>query len=220
MGFKNLPSLGCKFVWNARMSLLSPKEITGINTKSSGGDECLLRRGKKCCENAANTSRFNAWFCLPLSLDFRWFLGRADYCRVQEYEFYYLQSRYYNPEVGRFLNADAFASTGQGLLGNNMLSYCQNNPITYADSTGMCAHTLYAPWMGDCSDCITYDVPLYEQGTLNLCWAYSQVMIEQFHSNQYPKMSQGAATVRAVSLAMRIKVLQVLGTRRDSLKIV
>ena len=26
---------------------------------------------------------------------------------------YYLQSRYYDPEVGRFINADAFASTGQ-----------------------------------------------------------------------------------------------------------
>ena len=83
-----------------------------------------------------------------------------------------------------------------------MLSYCQNNPITYADSTGMCAHTLYAPWMGDCSDCITYDVPLYEQGTLNLCWAFCQVMIEQFYSTQYPKISQVAAIVRAVSLAM------------------
>ena len=33
---------------------------------------------------------------------------------------YYLQSRYYDPEVGRFINADSFASTGQGLLGNNM----------------------------------------------------------------------------------------------------
>ena len=36
---------------------------------------------------------------------------------------YYLQSRYYNPEWGRFINADAYISTGQGLIGNNMFAY-------------------------------------------------------------------------------------------------
>ena len=49
---------------------------------------------------------------------------------------YYLQSRYYNPEIGRFLNADVYASTGQGLLGNNMFGYCGNNPVNYLDQTG------------------------------------------------------------------------------------
>ena len=51
-------------------------------------------------------------------------------------ELYYLQSRYYDPQVGRFINADAFTSTGQGLLGNNMFSYCQNSPVYYFDPTG------------------------------------------------------------------------------------
>ena len=50
--------------------------------------------------------------------------------------FYYLQSRYYDPVVGRFLNADAFVSTGQGILGNNMFAYCLNNPVIYADYKG------------------------------------------------------------------------------------
>jgi len=49
---------------------------------------------------------------------------------------YYLQSRYYNPEIGRFINADALVATGQGLLGNNMFAYCNNNPVNYLDSTG------------------------------------------------------------------------------------
>ena len=49
---------------------------------------------------------------------------------------YYLQSRYYNPEVGRFLNADALISTGQGVLGNNMFAYCGNNPVSRVDATG------------------------------------------------------------------------------------
>ena len=49
---------------------------------------------------------------------------------------YYLQSRYYNPEWGRFLNADGYVSTGTGLLGYNMFAYCNNNPIMYVDPSG------------------------------------------------------------------------------------
>ena len=56
---------------------------------------------------------------------------------------YYLQSRYYDPEVGRFLNADAFASTGQGLLGNNMFAYCLNSPVVFRDSSGHAVETVF-----------------------------------------------------------------------------
>jgi len=54
---------------------------------------------------------------------------------------YYLQSRYYNPQWGRFLNADTLVSTGQGNLGNNMFAYCLNNPVAYQDSAGTIACT-------------------------------------------------------------------------------
>ena len=54
---------------------------------------------------------------------------------------YYLQSRYYNPEWGRFINGDALATTGQGFLGNNMFAYCLNNPIAFADPNGEIAIT-------------------------------------------------------------------------------
>ena len=50
--------------------------------------------------------------------------------------FYYLQSRYYDPNTCRFINADGYASTGQGLMGYNMFAYCNNNPIINADPTG------------------------------------------------------------------------------------
>ena len=49
---------------------------------------------------------------------------------------YYLQSRYYDPEVGRFLNADALVLTAFGLVGINQFVYCINNPIRYHDSNG------------------------------------------------------------------------------------
>ena len=53
-----------------------------------------------------------------------------------ELEMYYLQSRYYDPMVGRFINADMLVSTGQGIIGYNMFAYCGNNSICRIDSVG------------------------------------------------------------------------------------
>ena len=53
-----------------------------------------------------------------------------------ESDLYYLQSRYYDPELGRFINVDSYASTGQGILSNNMFAYCGNNPIIHCDPSG------------------------------------------------------------------------------------
>ena len=50
--------------------------------------------------------------------------------------FYYLQSRYYDPTNHRFINADVYASTGQGFAGLNMFSYCYDNPVTGYDPSG------------------------------------------------------------------------------------
>ncbi len=49
---------------------------------------------------------------------------------------YYLQTRYYDAEVGRFLNADGYISTGQGVLSTNTFVYCLNNSISLRDDLG------------------------------------------------------------------------------------
>ena len=59
-----------------------------------------------------------------------------------ESSLYYLQSRYYDPEVGRFLNADNYISTGWGLLGYNTFAYCNNSPIVMVDSCGRTPETI------------------------------------------------------------------------------
>ena len=51
--------------------------------------------------------------------------------------FYWLNTRYYDPAIGRFINADSYASTGQGVLGHNMFAYCGNNPANRIDSEGL-----------------------------------------------------------------------------------
>ena len=117
---------------------------------------------------------------------------------------YYLQTRYYDAAVGRFINADGLTSTGQGLLGNNMYAYCLNNPISYTDPSGNVATlscidlTFKEGFVATYSshhinekrpkpnkrveDQIKYDVPLYDQGRYRLCWAYCQVMIEDYYN--------------------------------------
>ena len=53
--------------------------------------------------------------------------------------YYYLQSRYYNPEWGRFISPDSFdiiGSTTDDLYDNNLYSYCDNNPVMRVDDGG------------------------------------------------------------------------------------
>ena len=49
---------------------------------------------------------------------------------------YYLMTRYYDPEVCRFISADVYMTTGQGVLGGNMWAYCGNNPVNRYDDGG------------------------------------------------------------------------------------
>ena len=62
-----------------------------------------------------------------------WYRG---YVYDEEMELYYLQTRYYDAEVGRFISADMYMSTGQGALGHNMYAYCGSNPISNIDPNG------------------------------------------------------------------------------------
>ena len=61
------------------------------------------------------------------------------YVYDEETEFYYVQSRYYNPEIGRWINADTtdvlslpYYHPGQ----YNLFSYCNNNPVNDRDDDG------------------------------------------------------------------------------------
>ncbi|QVK19576.1 hypothetical protein KHQ81_06170 [Mycoplasmatota bacterium] len=45
----------------------------------------------------------------------------------------YLQSRYYNPEIGRFINADGIVGKKGVILSHNMYAYTLNNPVMGTD---------------------------------------------------------------------------------------
>ena len=64
--------------------------------------------------------------------------GATTVCEYDtETGFYYLNSRYYDPVEGRFLNADGVMSGASGSLqGNNLYAYCFNNPVNLTDDNG------------------------------------------------------------------------------------
>ena len=57
---------------------------------------------------------------------------------------YYLQTRYYDPTTGRFINADdtAFISSSGTAIGDNIYTYCENDPVNNVDYTGQWYHSL------------------------------------------------------------------------------
>ena len=56
--------------------------------------------------------------------------------------FYYLMSRYYDPVTHRFLNADGYFQSGDGILDTNMNAYCRNNPLNNIDKYGTLVTTI------------------------------------------------------------------------------
>ena len=82
---------------------------------------------------------YDAWGNHVITLDVDG-IGSLNPFRYRGYYFdeetglYYLQSRYYDAEVGRFINADG--QLNSGLLGKNLFANCLNNPVAYHDPEG------------------------------------------------------------------------------------
>ena len=60
--------------------------------------------------------------------------------------FYYLNSRYYDPAIGRFITADKFSTIKASsfeLTDKNLYAYCDNNPVNRTDDGGMFWDTVF-----------------------------------------------------------------------------
>ena len=64
--------------------------------------------------------------------------GQFVYVYDTDFNIYYLQTRFYDPEVGRFLNADdvEYLCASGTTLGGNLYSYCKGNPANSIDGNG------------------------------------------------------------------------------------
>ncbi|MBE6686970.1 MAG: RHS repeat-associated core domain-containing protein, partial [Ruminococcaceae bacterium] len=97
------------------------------------------------------------------------------YVYDNETGFYYLQSRYYDPAVGRFVNLDAFVSTGTGFGGFNMFAYCNNNPVMYVDPTGNFTFGISLNANVTCFFGASISIGIFgdDNGNFDIQWSYS-----------------------------------------------
>ena len=88
----------------------------------------------------AATYTYDAWGKCTVTNASGYTIGTQNPFRYRGYYYdtetslYYLQSRYYDPEVGRFINADG--QLNGGALGYNMFAYCENDPANGCDPYG------------------------------------------------------------------------------------
>ena len=123
--------------------------------------------------------RYDAWGVPTITMDntainiatvnpFRY----RGYYYDQETGLYYLQSRYYDPSVGRFVNADdvvMLTIINDIVLGLNLSSYVFNDPVNQKDSTGFIAHAIIGAITGALISALSYFVE-YWLGMRNLNW--------------------------------------------------
>ena len=67
-----------------------------------------------------------------------------------ETKYYYLQSRYYNPSIGRFINGDDSVMAGvvEGKIAHNIYTYCKNSLVMYRDDSGYVAANVIGAIIG------------------------------------------------------------------------
>ncbi len=109
--------------------------------------EIVDKDGKAVAEYA-----YDAWGNMLTEDNGKLTVGKLNPFRYRGYVYdeetglYYLQSRYYDPLSGRFLNADVYCDTCSGSpLSTNMFSYCENNAIMKYDVTGNDAWWIQSP---------------------------------------------------------------------------
>lgn len=61
----------------------------------------------------------------------------------EETGFIYLRARYYNPEIMRFITEDTYVGVLTNPLSQNRYSYCEGNPVNFADPTGQWLDTVF-----------------------------------------------------------------------------
>ena len=122
--------------------------------------------------------------------------------------FYYLQSRYYDPEIGRFINADSYASTdATGLLSTNMFAYCENNPAMRIDPTGELFWDILDVFMA----ALSWDDFLESPSLVNLGWAAldTLALLPGVPSSGYAR--RGVEVVSSISHANKAKDVAKVG---------
>ena len=127
---------------------------------------------------------------------------------------YYLQSRYYNPEWGRFINADTVIDNSS-IIGANLYTYCLNTPVNMYDSGGQLARwisklttaslvtlSLLRPWMIFCG--INYYRIKQDISAAGLTFLYASGNILSGRMFRHALYGNGRTIDRSISNLMRL----------------
>ncbi len=96
--------------------------------------------GKRTVEYQANdsTTPSHIELLIQIKADLLNPFAYRGYCYDYDMGMYYLQSRYYDPNTGRFINADDtnYLNATGTVLGCNLFAYCENDPVNNVDPRG------------------------------------------------------------------------------------
>ena len=107
--------------------------------------------------------------------------------------YYYLQSRYYNPEWGRFLSPDAFGYIDNSTrLGFNAYIYCVNNPVIYVDYFGKSAIAIVGTSLGQIIIDIIIAIFIVSAGIMSLGLLF--LLIDFISTNSGTNSSSGSSS--------------------------
>ena len=109
---------------------------------------------------------------------------------------YYLNARYYDPNVGRFISPDAaevLTASPLSLTDKNLYAYCDNNPVVRIDSDGKFWDTLF-----DVVSLVVSVVDVITNPTDPMAWAG---LAADTLSLVVPGLTGGGSVVRAMTKA-------------------
>ena len=126
-------------------------QLTAIRYK--GADYYYIRDGLMTITGLVDANgtavvnyRYDSWGMLTgISGSMAETLGKDNLYRFKGYYYdeetgmYYLKSRYYQPEICRFISADSYAVLTQSpmaLVDTNLYNYCDNNSVYREDENG------------------------------------------------------------------------------------
>ena len=148
------------------------------------------------------------------------FIGNVNPIRYRGYYYdtdsglYYLQSRYYDPEVGRFINADDIDYIEpETLMGCNLYAYCGNNPVMYSDPSGhvgILASILIAAAIGGTIGAVSGGIAAYQNGRSIIWGAFCGFFTGAFMGASFPfgaaVLSGGLAISAVAALGITVGV--------------
>ena len=115
--------------------------------------------------------------------------------------FYYLNSRYYDPEIGRFINADGLIDQSS-VLGYNLFAYCHNNPVNMSDTTGQ-----WPKWIGKAIAVVAVAAVVV---------AAVAVVVSTFGAGSVAGVAAISAAITIAARATEVAVLQVKKSKNSS----